>query len=195
MSYTPRSIQSFVNSMPGEVNLETSLKGGLFEQEEWGAVFSADPDQQWRYALWRVWDPNLPLYIALMLNPSTADHLTNDPTVDGICSRARKSGFGGVIVINAFAYRATDPSDMKRADNPVGPYNDIIISLILAEKNSLLLCAWGNHINHRNRGEEVRCLIRSSKARPHYLRLTDSGEPGHPLYIPRIIEPQAWDMD
>lgn len=193
--YTPRSVLSLTESLPGDVVIETSLKGGLFEQEEWGALFSTDPKRKWRYALWRVWEPDKPLYIALMLNPSTADHLTNDPTVEGICSRARKGRYGGVIVINAFAYRATEPADMKKADNPIGEHNDLVISHVIAEKDSFLLCAWGIHITHQDRGEQVQCLIRSNNARPHYLRLTGSGEPGHPLYIPRNIAPSAWDMN
>src|ERR1700730_4474366 len=35
----------------------------------------------YRYRLWREWDRSLPTLAFLMLNPSTADHLTDDPTI------------------------------------------------------------------------------------------------------------------
>ena len=42
------------------------------------------------------------------MNPSTADENADDPTVQGCMARARAWGFGAAVMLNAFAYRATD---------------------------------------------------------------------------------------
>src|SRR5256885_1217 len=80
--------------------------------------------RRWRYLLWRRWDASRPAANFLMLNPSTADEFQLDPS----CTRARlyaeRWGFGALIVTNLFAWRATDPRDMKAAREPVGRAND-----------------------------------------------------------------------
>jgi hypothetical protein len=57
----------------------------------------------------------------IMLNPSTATEVQNDPTVERCERRARALGFGAFRVLNIFAWRATDPRDMRAAADPVGP--------------------------------------------------------------------------
>ena len=68
---------------------------------ETGARFSID--RRYRYALWRVWDHDENLYNFLLLNPSSADEVTNDPTIERCERRARRWGFGSMIVTNFFA--------------------------------------------------------------------------------------------
>ena len=72
----------------------------------------------------RRWDRAGPVANFLMLNPSTADEVKLDPT----CSRARgyaeRWGYGALVVTNVFAWRATDPAQLKAARDPVGPAND-----------------------------------------------------------------------
>src|SRR4051812_14962809 len=70
-----------------------------------GARFSSD--RRHRYALWRVWDGDRGLCNFLMLNPSTADETSDDPTVASCTRRARAWGYGGLVVTNLFAFRAT----------------------------------------------------------------------------------------
>lgn len=63
-------------------------------------------DRRYRYALWRVWGHDENLYNFLLLNPSSADEATNDPTIERCERRARRWpsgrpgtwGFGGLIV-------------------------------------------------------------------------------------------------
>ena len=84
-----------------------------------GAVFS--PCGRYRYKLWRVWDPDLPLgcVMFLMLNPSTATDAEDDPTIRRCIGYARSWGYGGLYVGNLFAYRATDPTALQRVDHPL----------------------------------------------------------------------------
>ena len=149
-----------------------------------GAVFS--PCRRWRYLLWRRWDASRPAANFLMLNPSTADEFKLDPS----CTRARvyaeRWGFGSLIVTNLFAWRATDPDDMKAARDPVGPGNDRAI-VRAAREAKLIVCAWGNHGAHLGRSSEVRKLLANVPTK--VLRLNSSGEPAHPLYLPGNLRP------
>ncbi|MCF6276041.1 MAG: DUF1643 domain-containing protein, partial [Robiginitomaculum sp.] len=84
----------------------------LFKQDETRTAVFSDC-RTWRYRLAQIWDESKePLYW-LMLNPSTADEVKNDPTVERCERRARMWGYGGSVVLNIFSYRATDPKDMR----------------------------------------------------------------------------------
>ena len=151
-----------------------------------GAVFSAC--RRWRYLLWRRWDAARPAANFLMLNPSTADEVKLDPS----CTRARRYaerwGFGAVVITNIFAWRATDPEEMKAARDPVGRGNDRAI-LRAARESALVVCAWGNHGAHLGRSEEIKNLLRKAGIAPRVLRVNGSGEPAHPLYLPGNLNP------
>ncbi len=155
-----------------------------------GAAFSRC--RRWRYLLWRRWDAAKPVANFLMLNPSTADEFRLDPS----CTRARvyaeRWGYGGLIVTNIFAWRATDPDDMKAAKDPVGRANDAAI-LRAAREAAIVVCAWGNHGKHLDRGDDVLVLLRKNAIRLSYLRKNQAtGHPAHPLYLPGRLEPVAW---
>jgi hypothetical protein len=152
-----------------------------------GASFSSC--RRWRYLLWRRWDAARPVANFLMLNPSTADEFKLDPS----CTRARlyaeRWGFGALIVTNLFAWRATDPRDMKGAREPVGRANDRAI-VRAAREAALVVCAWGNHGAHLARSAQVMRLLHSADIRLHALRVTGAGEPAHPLYLQATLRPR-----
>lgn len=185
-----------LNCLSPDLVCLTAQRGDMIDPEEWGAILSPPgPDgvSLYRYALWRLFDPTRPVLVAIMLNPSVATHEDGDRTADGLVRRARRLGYGAILIVNCFAYRATEPSDMKRADDPMGPYNDDIIRTVL-DCDVDMLCAWGRNASHRGREEEVKCLISSGRARPHYLRLCAGGEPEHPLYVPGAIGLSPWRL-
>jgi len=90
----------------------------MIATSEAGARFSRC--RRWRTLLWRRWDQALPVANFLMLNPSTADEVQLDPSCTRAHRYAERWGFGGLIVTNLFAWRATDPDEMKAAGDPVG---------------------------------------------------------------------------
>lgn len=146
--------------------------------------------EAYRYLLTRTWGRG-PKALFVMLNPSTATEVQNDPTVERCERRARVLGFGAFRVTNIFAFRATDPLDMRAALDPVGPGNDA------ANRDSLpwadlVVCAWGNHGLHLNRGAAVEALLRQSGARLVHLGLTQANQPRHPLYVGYAVTPQDW---
>ena len=83
--------------------------------------------ERYRYSLTRIWDQTGQRVMFVMLNPSTATEVQNDPTVERCERRARALGFGGFRVTNIFAWRDTDPRQMRAAADPVGPGNDAAI--------------------------------------------------------------------
>ena len=152
------------------------------------ATFS--PCERYRYSLtWGLdtWpDPRRGVCVFLMLNPSTADAFKLDPTLTRCKAFAEREGCGWLHVVNLFAFRATDPADMKRADDPVGRMNDHYIRTALEsiqDCGGTLICGWGTHGAHNGRDAKVRKIITDMGVRPHCLSLTKAGHPGHPLYL------------
>ncbi len=148
--------------------------------------------ERYRYSLTRVWEPGGKRALFIMLNPSTATEVQNDPTVERCERRARTLGFGAFRVLNIFAWRATDPRDMRRAEDPVGPGNDaaILESLDWADR---IICAWGTHGEHLGRGPEVAALLRAAGRPLYHLGLSKAGHPKHPLYIGYAVQPVLWE--
>jgi hypothetical protein len=153
------------------------------------AVYS--PCQAYRYLLTRVWDPAGKRALFIMLNPSTATEVQNDPTVERCERRARALGFGAFRVTNIFAFRATDPRVMRAVADPVGPGNDAAIlgSLPWADR---VICAWGAHGAHLGRGAAMEAALRGAGAELWHLGLTAAGAPKHPLYIGYDRQPERW---
>lgn len=149
------------------------------------AVFS--PCRTYRYALSRVWAADKPYALFIGLNPSTADETLDDPTIRRCISFASDWGYGGLVMANLFAYRATDPSEMKAATDPVGVANDEWL-MELAKYAGVVVAAWGNHGAHQQRSAQVRTLLPAMQ----YLKMNKSGEPSHPLYLKSSLTPQRW---
>lgn len=153
------------------------------------AVYS--PCERYRYALTREWAPERGRLLCVMLNPSTATEVQNDPTVERCERRARALGYGAFRVCNIFAYRATDPRVMRAQPEPVGAANDAAIAEG-ADWADCVLCAWGSHGAHLERGPAVERLLRGCGRPLVHLGLTKGGHPRHPLYVAYATVPEVW---
>lgn len=147
----------------------------------------------YRYTLTRIWDAQAPRAAFVMLNPSTATEVQNDPTVERCERRARALGYGAFRVLNIFAFRATDPRVMRAAADPVGPGNDAAIRAALPWADRVI-CAWGTHGAHLDRGAQVAAMLRGAGAGLWHLGLSKAGHPKHPLYIGYEVQPQPWEV-
>ncbi len=147
-----------------------------------GALFS--PDRVHRYTLWRIWDKEKPYAAFVGLNPSTADETKNDPTVTRCINYAHDWGFGGLVMLNIFAFRSTDPKNLYSCKDPIGPENSFYIQKVSKEAG-LTVAAWGNHGIFLSRGREALSLL----TKPHCLKLNKSGCPSHPLYLKKNLKP------
>ena len=148
--------------------------------------------EHYRYTLTRIWRPAAPKLLFVMLNPSTATEYQNDPTVERCERRSRALGFGGFQVCNIFAWRATDPKELRRQSDPIGPDNDRMILKACGWADEII-CAWGTHGAHLDRGESVRRLLRATGTTLKHLGVSKHGHPKHPLYIGYAVQPEIWD--
>lgn len=151
-----------------------------------GADFSSC--RKYRYRLWRTWDGSdrateRPC-LFILLNPSTADEYADDPTVQRCRSFAQSWGFGGMEVVNLFAFRSTDPTMLRSTPHPVGPSNDTVI-LAAIQRAGRVVCAWGSHGTLHGRGVAVTRMLQERNVRTLCFRLTRTGQPVHPSRLPR----------
>ena len=177
---------STAGSEPGPIT-RTHVKGDAPSV----AVYS--PCERYRYSLTRTWNPKGRRVMFVMLNPSTATEVQNDPTVERCERRARALGYGAFRVTNIFAWRDTDPRRMRAAADPVGPLNDAAI-LDGAAWADRIVAAWGTHGAHLGRGAAVEHLLRGAGHPLFHLGLSQAGHPKHPLYIAYTRQPEPWVM-
>ena len=161
-----------------------------------GAVFSSC--KNYRYRLDRWWSDDEDCVVWVMLNPSTADATTDDPTIRKCVGFSKRWNYGRLIVVNLFALRSTDPSALARNTDPVGVENDFQIANALKSAAEVVV-AWGcqQHMSTeklRRRPAQLAELI--GRLRPDVevscLGYRKDGSPRHPLMLAYTTERQPW---
>jgi hypothetical protein len=138
--------------------------------------------RRYRYLLKRVWDDSKPLIVFAMLNPSTADEEKNDRTVARCIRFAQEWRFGGVIVVNLFAYRTPYPSEMRKVSDPIGAENDAFIKEACAGR--VVVAAWGKvDPAEQPRADAVTEILKGIASELCCLKYTKTWQPWHPLYV------------
>lgn len=136
---------------------------------------TADIRGDYRYSLTRAWDPALPTITFVLLNPSTADEAQLDPTLRRCVGFAKREGYGGMVILNLYAFRTKSPKLMLAATDPVGPDND----RVLAAASGTVVAGWGTNADPARVTKALTLLPRL-----HALAVTKDGHPQHPLYVP-----------
>lgn len=149
----------------------------------------------YRYKLTRTWNPALPRVTFIMLNPSTADADIDDPTIRRCINFAKSWGYGGITVVNLFAFRATRPDVMftairEQGLDAVGPENNKHIEDAIRGADKVIL-AWGANGHALDRAHEVSEMIGTA----HCLETSGHGHPKHPLYIKAATTPKLLRYD
>ena len=142
------------------------------------------PCEKYRYELRRWWNDYPDWMVFIGLNPSTADARIDDPTIRRCMSFAKLWGYGGMVMLNLFALRATNPRELCQADDPVGPDNDRWLTKHI-HTSELVVAAWGNHGTLNERCGQVVTMFPQLTC----LGLTKANQPKHPLYLPKTAEP------
>lgn len=157
----------------------------------------------YRWTLHREWRKplELPRWVTfVMLNPSTADADDDDPTIRRCIHFAKALGGTGLAVVNLYALRATDPTDLWTVDDPVGPRNDATLTMFLSMAKRAdfpIVAAWGAHA----RQDRVQAVLAMDGAeRLTALGVTKNNAPKHPLArgqhrIPDDATPAPWPGD
>jgi hypothetical protein len=154
------------------------------------ALRGAEIDGEHRYKLWRKWGSAKSYVAFVMLNPSTADGMQDDPTIRKCIGFAKKWGYQGIEVVNLFSYRSTDPDALfealSRSQEPTGgARNDQAIKDVVRNA-SVVVCAWGGHKAAKVDGRDhaVRQLLAECNVQPMCLGLTKGNrQPRHPLML------------
>jgi hypothetical protein len=168
-----------------------SASNALFDVHpmEMGATFS--DCRTYRWTLWRKWDDDLPPCVFIGLNPSTADEMEDDPTIRRCIGFAKSWGLGGLVMLNAFAFRASDPKVMMAADDPVGEANNRTIALTTYSASlnkGRIIAAWGSHCPDDRQRE----VCRQVNSELFCLGRTKAGKPKHPLYLRADTQPEVF---
>ena len=146
-------------------------------------------DHFWRYRLDRIWDLDGKGTVAfVMLNPSTANAEHDDATIRRCVGYAKTLGYGHLVVVNLYGYRATNPKDLLRqiAEDEgfaIGAGNDAHVLAALQEAN-LVVAAWGANAP-ASRVEAMHCTFRALRSTVFCLGWTRKRAPVHPLRQPR----------
>lgn len=145
------------------------------------ALFSAD--RAYRYVLTRTWGDGQPV-VWIMLNPSTADAFSEDPTSRRCRDFTRRLApdAGGLVIVNLYSLRATDPAELWTHPDPVGPAGDYYLGS-RAISGRLVIAAWGTHGARHGRGAQVAAELTAAGVKLWCLGVTKNGHPKHPLYL------------
>lgn len=138
---------------------------------------SATIDGDYRYRLDRWWGDG-PRLVWVMLNPSTADHREDDPTIRRVRGFTQREGYDGFTVVNLYSLRATDPAALTSHDDPVGWHGDLIQHAVIVRAPAVVV-AWGAHPMAEQRARQFRASTPDALCLGH----TKSGAPRHPLYV------------
>ena len=148
------------------------------------------PDMVYRYAFGRWWgsDDLATTAVWVLLNPATGDtERRRRPTLDRCIGRSKDLAATGLVIVNLFAFRHTDPKQLRTASDPVGPANDDVLR-VLTGAGARTVVAWGSHGGLHDRSSAVGPLL----AAPTCLGVTASGEPRHPLYVSSDAQLVSW---
>jgi len=144
-----------------------------------GAVM--DAKSKYRFLLWRFWDER-PRMLFIGLNPSTANEISDDPTIKRLCSFAQEWGYGGLYACNLYSQVTPHPEELlpetrnHKANTP---------ALQMAAGLSVLtVCGWGDGIKYVPDGDARAQRVYELVESPMCFGLTQSGNPKHPLYLP-----------
>ena len=135
----------------------------------------------YRYILRRIWSTDVAPALFIGLNPSTADATEDDPTIRRCVGFARDWNCGGLVMVNLFAYRATNPKTLLSVVDPVGPENDDHLRQEL-KYGDPVIAAWGANKIVRLRDHIVTAMA-LYRGQFRCLGLTKGGHPRHPLYL------------
>jgi hypothetical protein len=127
--------------------------------------------------------------VFIMLNPSTATDTVDDPTIRRCVGFARREGYAQLEVVNLFAWRATDPNQLRHVQDPVGPDNDRHI-LAACTRAGLVVAAWGLNVITVGAPAAQRVAWVLGQLERHSIQLYClgttagiAGQPRHPLYV------------
>jgi len=120
-----------------------------------------------------------------MLNPSTANKDSDDPTIRRCVNLVAANGGDTLIVANLHSIVSVDPKRLLEPfchATPIGTDDAWIVECVTAAHT--VVVAWGAHKKYFfDRDKEVLELLKINGIQPWCLGITKEGFPRHPLYV------------
>lgn len=156
-----------------------------------GAILSSS--KKHRLQLWREWDSNMPKVLFIMLNPSTADHQQDDPTLRRCMDFAKYWGYGGLYIGNLYSLRTPDPGTLINVSKFSHRDNYKHVST-MSLQCQLVVCAWGNYPIIKKLGIPLN-IFKQLNQKLHCIALSKTGTPKHPLYLKKSLTPIPFALE
>lgn len=111
------------------------------------------------------------------LNPSTANEIEPDPTIESVQRISKFNGYGGFFMMNCFPFISTDPDEMKEFGK--SQQNDDWLWRVSKICKDVVF-AWGNFkiVRELGRDKTLQGWFPDAMA----LHINKNGSPKHPLY-------------
>lgn len=159
-------------------------------------------DGRYRWTLWRWWTGGTRPVCWVMLNPSTADATTNDPTIRKCMGFARRWGYDGIVVVNLMAWRTPHPWELGLAIRQhgrglvIGAKSPLVVATEVLHSDCVAV-AWGDAGGDRDVRDAVEVAAADMRARAPETRfqclgVTKAGNPRHPLRLPYSTPLEPW---
>jgi hypothetical protein len=158
------------------------------------SFFSPDGayEAPYRWALGREWFDAGPIMTFVMLNPSTATSYVRDRTDQQCEMFARREHAAGMLLVNLFAYRATSPIRLIRAQaqgvDVEGPANLPVIrqaTRVMPGRTMTVLAygAWAGHPVVLSQALLTIGMLDAAGTELYTLGVTAKGHPRHPCRL------------
>lgn len=145
-------------------------------------------ERHYRYFLSRTWNKKKKIITTLMLNPSKANTLVSDKTVNNVIRYFENSEYGSLQVVNLFAYAASDPKDLKyRKQDKEELNNNHIVNA--CENADLIIIAWTRG-GKKTRKREVAKLLEPFQDKIKCFQDETGKKPRHP----RDLKKEEWKL-
>lgn len=169
------------------IRLWAKGNGLIVDVSESGNIAVFSPCRKFRLALSRRISDDPRILVGCGLNPSTADAIEPDRTINKGCGFARRWGCGLFVMLNAHSYRTKSPKIMKAAAldgvDIIGEHNDALIAFILKQlvPTDIPLAAWGAN-TAPERTAALKKIATEAGVRWRCFGHNKDGTPIHPLY-------------
>ena len=153
-----------------------------------------------RYLLWRTtgavhYPADDRLVAFIMLNPSDANAISDDPTVRRCRGFARDWGYTQLFIGNLYSIKGSDPKAIDFREQP-DLFSDRINEAVLDDligSVDRVVAAWGSHSHIGRQQDRFRDLARNARCNLYHLGLNVDGSPKHPLYLAKDTKLEKWE--
>ena len=127
-----------------------------------------------RYYLSRIWSENERV-VYVLLNPSKANDINNDPTINRLISISKNLGYGGFNVVNLYTLITPFRYKLYEKKRKFSKKNKKLITELIA-RHKTIIYGWGATEN-----EPI--WLRNLVKNPLCFKVNKNGTPKHPLYL------------